>query len=82
MQGGGWQLAGEAVVGLVVGGGDEAPGRQEVVAKKVLLRRHVGAGGRSVRCRSVAHPMGEPRLGNHVLPHRRCRRRAGGRVTL
>jgi hypothetical protein len=36
MRGGEWQLAGGAVVGLVVGGGDEVPYRQEVVAGKVL----------------------------------------------
>jgi hypothetical protein len=44
VRGGGWQLAGGAVVGLVVGGGDEVPGRQEVVAGKVLVHYHVGAG--------------------------------------
>jgi hypothetical protein len=58
MRGGGWQLASGAVVGLVFGGGDEIPDRQEVVAGKILVRRHVGAGGRGVRCRSVAHPKG------------------------
>jgi hypothetical protein len=73
---------GSSLVGLVVGGGDEVPGRQEVVARKVLVRRHVGAGGRSVRCRSVAHAMGEPRLGNRVLPRECCRRCVDGRVTL
>jgi hypothetical protein len=67
MRGGGWQLAGGAVVGLVVGGGDEVPDHQEVVAAKILVCRHVGAGGRGVRYRSVSHPVGEPRLGNSVL---------------
>jgi hypothetical protein len=32
-----------------------------VVARKVLVRRHVGAGGQRVRCCSVAHAMGELR---------------------
>jgi hypothetical protein len=38
MRSGRWQLVGEAVVGLVVGGGDKVPGRQEVVAEKVFVR--------------------------------------------
>jgi hypothetical protein len=32
MRGGEWQIASGAVVGLVVGRGDEVPDRQEVVA--------------------------------------------------
>jgi hypothetical protein len=38
-RGGGRQLASGAVVGLVVGGGNEVPDRQKVVAGKVLVRR-------------------------------------------
>jgi hypothetical protein len=33
------------MIRLVVGGGDEVPDRQQVVAWKVLVRRHVSAGG-------------------------------------
>jgi hypothetical protein len=58
MRGGGWQLASGAVVGLIVGGGDEVLDRQEVVAGKVLVRHHVGASERGVRRRSVVHPVG------------------------
>jgi hypothetical protein len=50
-----------------------------VVARKVLVRRHVGAGGRSVGSRCFAHPVGELRPGGRVLPRGR-RRLAGGRV--
>jgi hypothetical protein len=53
-----------------------------VVAGKVLVRRHVGAGGRGVSRRGVAHPVGGPRLGSHVLLCGcRCRL-AGGCVAL
>jgi hypothetical protein len=41
----GRQLAGRAVIRLVVGGGDEIPERQQVVARKVLVHRHISAGG-------------------------------------
>jgi hypothetical protein len=39
-----------------------------VVARKVLVRRHIGAGGRGIRHSCVAHAMGELQLGNRVLP--------------
>jgi hypothetical protein len=80
LQGG--QFAGGVVVRLVVGGGDEVPDRQKLVSRKVLVRRHVGASGRSVGCRGVAHPMGEPRLGGHALPSGRLRHLADGCITL
>jgi hypothetical protein len=50
-----------------------------VVAGKVVVRRHIGAGGRSVGCRGVVHPIGELRSGGRALPRGR-RRLAGGRV--
>jgi hypothetical protein len=82
MRSGRWQLAGGAVVGLVVGGGDEVPGRQEVVARKVLVRHHIGAGRRGICRRGIAHPVGESRLGNRALPPGCGCRLADGRVTL
>jgi hypothetical protein len=33
------------MIRLVVGGGDKVPDSQQVVALKVLGRRHIGAGG-------------------------------------
>jgi hypothetical protein len=33
------------MIRLVVSGGDEVSDRQQVVARKVLVRYHVGAGG-------------------------------------
>jgi hypothetical protein len=65
---GGWQLAGGAVVGLVVGGGGEVSSRQEVGGGMSFAHRHVRAGGRSVRHRGVAHAMGELRFGNRTHP--------------
>jgi hypothetical protein len=53
-----------------------------VVARKVLVRCHVGAGGRGVRCRSVVHPMGESRLGSHTLLRGCLHRLVGGCVAL
>jgi hypothetical protein len=82
MRGGGRQLASRAVVGLVVGGGDDVPDRQEVVPGKIFVCCHVGAGKQGVRRRGVAHPVGEPRLGNYALPRGRRRRLADGRVAL
>jgi hypothetical protein len=41
----GRQLAGRAVIRFVVGGGNEVPERQQVVSRKVLVRRHISAGG-------------------------------------
>jgi hypothetical protein len=35
---GGWQIAGGAVVGLVVGAGGEVPSRQEVATRTALVR--------------------------------------------
>jgi hypothetical protein len=52
-----------------------------VVARKILICRHVGAGGRGVRRRGVAHPVGESQLGHCVLPRGCGRRLAGGCVT-
>jgi hypothetical protein len=46
------------VVGLVVGGGDEVPNRQEVVAGKVLVRRHVSASGRAYAVAVLRIPWG------------------------
>jgi hypothetical protein len=51
-----------------VGGGDEVPGRRKVVAKKVLVRRHIGAGGRGIRHRSVAHAVGDCGSGTACSP--------------
>jgi hypothetical protein len=61
------------MVRLVVSG-DEVSGRQKVVAREVVVRRYVGAIGRSVGCCSVTYPVGELRLGSHALPRgrRRC----------
>jgi hypothetical protein len=42
---GGWQLAGGAVVRLVVGGGGEVPSRGGVATGTALACRHIGAGG-------------------------------------
>jgi hypothetical protein len=68
------------MVRLVMGGGDEVPDCQQVVAGKVLVRRHFSAGGRSVGCCDVAHPVGGLRLGSRML-HHGCRHRfADGRV--
>jgi hypothetical protein len=53
-----------------------------VVAGKVLVCRHVSAGGRGVRHRNIAHSMGEPRLGNRALPRGCGCRFADGRVAL
>jgi hypothetical protein len=39
-----------------------------VVAREVLIRRHVDAGGRSVGGCGVVHPVGEPRFGSLVPP--------------
>jgi hypothetical protein len=55
MRGRGRQLADGAVVGLIIGGDDKVPGRQEVVTGKVLVRCHVGAG--------VKDRYGEPERG-------------------
>jgi hypothetical protein len=79
---GGWQLAGGAVVGLIIGGGDEVPGRQEVVAREVLVCLHIGAGGRGIRLCSVAHAVEELRLGDRALPRGCGSRRVGGHVAL
>jgi hypothetical protein len=66
-----WQLAGGAVVGLVVGGGDEVPDHQEVVARKILVHRHDSAGTRhtlSQRCASCGGTaVREPRAPPWVL---------------
>jgi hypothetical protein len=53
-----------------------------VVAGKVLVRRHIGACGRGVSRRSIAHPVGELRLRNSALPRGCCRRLASGCVAL
>jgi hypothetical protein len=63
---GGWQLAGGAVVRLVVGGGGEVPSRRYVAARTALARRHIGAGGRGVRHRGASQAEGEPRPGNRT----------------
>jgi hypothetical protein len=39
------QLTGRAVVRLVIGGGDPVPHRLQLVARKILVRSHVGADG-------------------------------------
>jgi hypothetical protein len=46
------------VVGLVIGGGDEVPDRQEVVAGKVLVCRHVGAGDEVYAVAALRIPWG------------------------
>jgi hypothetical protein len=46
---GGWQVAGGAVVRLVVGGCSKVPCRWDMAARMTPVRRHVGAGGRGVR---------------------------------
>jgi hypothetical protein len=51
-----------------------------VVAGKVLVRRHVGAGGRSVCYNGVGHPVGGLRHGGRALPPGRRRCLADGRV--
>jgi hypothetical protein len=53
-----------------------------VVAGKVLVRCHIGARGRGVRCRSVAHPVGELQLRNSALPRGCGRHLASGCVAL
>jgi hypothetical protein len=39
-----------------------------VAAGMALARRHVGAGGRGVCHRGIAHAVGELWFGNHALP--------------
>jgi hypothetical protein len=39
-----------------------------VVAREVLIRRHVGAGGRSVGCSGIAHPVGNRGPGASLSP--------------
>jgi hypothetical protein len=51
-----------------------------VVARKVLVRRHVGAGGQSVGGRGIAHPLGELRPGGRALHQGRRRCLADGRI--
>jgi hypothetical protein len=53
-----------------------------VVAGKILVCRLVGASRRGVRRRGVTHPVGEPRLGNYVLPRGCGCRLADGCVAL
>jgi hypothetical protein len=53
-----------------------------VVAGKVLVHCHIGARRRGVRCRSVAHPVGELRLRNSTFPHGCGRHLASGCVAL
>jgi hypothetical protein len=78
--GGGWELAVGAMVRFIVSG-DEVPGRQKVVARKVVVRRYVGASGRGVGCCGIAHPVGKLRLGSHALLRGRRHRFVEGCVT-
>jgi hypothetical protein len=53
-----------------------------VASRKVLVRHHIGAGGRDVCRRSVAHAVRELWLRGHVLPCGCHCCRVGGRVAL
>jgi hypothetical protein len=44
VRGCGRQLTSRAMVRLVVGGSDEVPDCQQVVAREILVRRHIGVG--------------------------------------
>jgi hypothetical protein len=73
VRGRGGQLAGGAMVRLVLSG-DEVSGHQKMVAGEVILCRYVGASGRSIGCCGAAHPVGELRLVSHALLRERRRR--------
>jgi hypothetical protein len=82
VRGGGWQLAGRAVVGLVVGGGARVPDRRDMATRTAPARRHVGVGGGGVcRC-GAAQAEGEPWSGNCASRCRSGCRLASDRVAL
>jgi hypothetical protein len=67
---GGWQLAGGAVVGLVVGGCSKVPSRWDMAARTTSARSHVGASRRGVRHCGAAQAEGGPQPGNRTPPPR------------